>query len=97
MKREPLRMDLVTRKMFPKKNLVRIYRDQNKNVRIDPTGKASGRGAYIAMNLDSIEVAKKKKIFDQTFGIKVEDSFYQELFDYIEHQIARNELFRGKK
>ncbi|WP_425613255.1 RNase P modulator RnpM [Xylocopilactobacillus apicola] len=97
MKKEALRMDLITRQMFPKKELVRIVRTKDQDIKIDPTGKAPGRGAYIAMDLKNIEVAKKKKIFDQAFGLKIEDSFYQELFEYIEHKIARNELFRSKK
>ncbi|BDR56253.1 RNase P modulator RnpM [Xylocopilactobacillus apis] len=97
MRKESLRMDLITRRMFPKKELIRIVRNKDYEIKIDPTGKAAGRGAYISLDLNNIEVAKKKKVFDQAFGIKVNDQFYKELYEYIEHRIARNELFRSKK
>ncbi len=41
----PMRKDIVTGEMAPKKELVRIVRDKEDNVSIDPTGKKSGRGA----------------------------------------------------
>lgn len=97
MKKEPMRMDIISRKMFPKKDLIRIFKNQENKIEIDPTGKSPGRGAYLALDLKNIEVAKKKKIFDQTFDVKVDDSFYKELSEYVEHKIARNELFRSKK
>jgi uncharacterized protein len=97
MRKEPMRMDLISRKMFPKNNLIRIVRNQEQKLEIDPTGKSPGRGAYLALDMKNIELAKKKKIFDQAFNVKVEDSFYQELSEYVEHKIARNKLFRSKE
>ena len=42
-----MRKDLLTDTMQPKKELVRIVIDKEKNVSVDPTGKKAGRGAYV--------------------------------------------------
>ncbi|CAM3068304.1 RNase P modulator RnpM [Leuconostoc rapi] len=89
----PMRKDIVTGEMFPKKELVRVVRDKEGNVTLDPTSKANGRGAYIGLNRDIAAEAKKKRIFDKAFEVKVSDEFYDELIAYVDHQQARRELF----
>ncbi|HEY8462517.1 MAG TPA: YlxR family protein [Bacillota bacterium] len=49
----------------PKKELVRIVRTPDGDVLVDPTGKKSGRGAYICPNPDCLELAFKKAVLDQ--------------------------------
>lgn len=97
MKKESLRLDLITRKMLPKKQLIRIVNNKDQGLVIDTSGKLAGRGAYISLNLKNIEIAQKKKVFEQAFKVQVSKEFYQKLYQYMEHQIARNELFRSKK
>ena len=59
---------------------------------IDPTGKANGRGAYIKLdNAEALE-AKKKKVFNRSFNMEVEESFYDELIAYVDHKVKRREL-----
>lgn len=43
-----MRKDLLTNTMQPKKELVRVVVDKDKNISVDPTGKKSGRGAYVS-------------------------------------------------
>lgn len=62
----PMRKDVVTGEMFPKKDLVRVVKDNEDNVSIDATGKANGRGAYI--NLD---VTIAQQAFKNAFLIKL--------------------------
>ncbi|MCM2436590.1 YlxR family protein [Periweissella beninensis] len=88
-----MRKDIVTGEMFPKKQLVRIVKDKEDNISIDPTGKANGRGAYIGLDVEIAKTAAKKRTFDKVFGIKVADAFYDELVAYVDHQQARKELF----
>ncbi|MCT7875135.1 MAG: YlxR family protein, partial [Lactobacillus iners] len=45
----PMRKDLITNTMMPKKELVRIVVDKEKNIFVDPTGKKAGRGAYVSL------------------------------------------------
>ena len=46
----PMRKDIVTGEMKPKKELVRVVKNKENEVSIDPTGKKAGRGAYIHLN-----------------------------------------------
>lgn len=92
----PMRKDIVTGDMFPKKELVRVVRDKEGHVSLDTTYKANGRGAYISLNRDVANTAKKQRIFDKAFEVKVPDAFYDELIAYVDHQQARKELFGDK-
>ena len=91
-----MRKDLLTDTMQPKKELVRIVIDKEKNIAVDPTGKKPGRGAYVSLDPTKIEAAKDKHILDRSLGAKVPDSFYDELYSYVDHQKARKELFGDK-
>ncbi|ANZ63507.1 DNA-binding protein [Secundilactobacillus paracollinoides] len=93
----PMRKNIVTGEMAPKKELVRIVRDKENNVAVDPTGKMSGRGAYITLNVDVAKKAKKDRTFDKVFETKVDDTFYDDLIAYVDHQQARRELFDNGK
>ncbi|MDR1568535.1 MAG: YlxR family protein [Streptococcaceae bacterium] len=90
----PLRKSVVSGKQFPKKELVRIVRNKEGVVSIDKTGKASGRGAYIGVDIDEAIVAKKKDSLSRVLDVKVDEIFYDELINYVEHLKARQELFK---
>ena len=91
-----MRKDLLTNTMQPKKELVRIVIDKEKNISVDPTGKKSGRGAYVSLDPEKINSAKEKGVLERSLGAKISDSFYDELYDYVDHQKARKELFGDK-
>lgn len=55
----PQRMCVGCREMKEKKSLIRIVRSPQGDIDIDPTGKKSGRGAYICSNIDCLEQAIK--------------------------------------
>lgn len=79
--------------MHPKKELVRVVKNKQDEVSVDPTGKKPGRGAYITLDVAVAEKAKQQKTFDKAFGVKVDAAFYDELVAYVDHQQARKELF----
>src|SRR3712207_5073126 len=89
----PMRKDIVSGEMIPKKQLVRVVKNKEGEVSIDPTGKKSGRGAYISLEVRTAEKAKKDRTFDKAFGLKVQDEFYDELIAYVDHQVERAKLF----
>lgn len=95
----PMRKDVLTNQMFPKRELVRIVRDKEGTISIDPTGKKSGRGAYVGLDPEAVKEAKSKKTLEKVFSHAVPDDFYDELFDFVDHQKARMDLFGdlGKK
>ena len=89
----PMRKDIVTGEMLPKKELVRVVKNKENEVAIDPTGKQNGRGAYIYLDVDVAKQVKEEKTFDKPFGIKISDDFYDELIAYVDHKVARIKLF----
>ncbi|AIM25156.1 YlxR family protein [Melissococcus plutonius] len=89
----PMRKSVVSGEMKPKKELIRIVRSKEGIVSIDPSGKMSGRGAYIALEPEEAQKAWDKRILDRILEVSLTDEFYQELFAYVEHQKARKELF----
>lgn len=91
-----MRKDLLTNSMQPKKELVRVVIDKEKNISVDPTGKKPGRGAYVSLDPSKIKFAQEKGLLDKSLGTKVPESFYEELFSYVDHQKARKELFGDK-
>lgn len=78
-KKVPQRMCLGCQEMKPKKELIRVVRNQQGDIKIDFTGKAPGRGAYICRNIECFEKAVKAKRFEKTFESKIPDEIYENL------------------
>lgn len=55
MRKTPQRSCISCRNVFDKKDLLRIVRTPEGQVEVDPTGKMSGRGAYICSNPECIK------------------------------------------
>ncbi|MGP6139745.1 MULTISPECIES: RNase P modulator RnpM [unclassified Jeotgalibaca] len=91
-KKIPMRRCIVSNEMKPKKEMLRIVKTPEGELAIDPSGKKNGRGAYVSMEPELVEKARKNRLFDKQFDMTVTDEFYQELYDYVEHQKARSLL-----
>src|SRR5699024_11869747 len=78
-RKTPLRKCIVTNEMKPKKELIRVVRNKEGEVFVDPTGKKNGRGAYLTMNLNVIEEAKSTKILDRQLNTNVDSTIYDDL------------------
>ena len=78
-KKIPLRKCVATNEQFPKKELIRIVRTPEGEVKIDVVGKMNGRGAYLSRSLKAIEIAEKKKVLDRHLEVNVPESIYNEL------------------
>ena len=89
----PMRKDIVTGEMMPKRQLIRVVKNKEGEVTLDPTGKKSGRGAYIAVDVEIAKRAKEEKTFEKACHVKLDDSFYDELIQYTDHLQARQALF----
>ncbi|WP_026525017.1 MULTISPECIES: RNase P modulator RnpM [unclassified Butyrivibrio] len=70
-----------------KKELIRIIRDTDGNIRLDLTGRANGRGAYICRDEKCLEMAIKKKGLDRTLKVAVPP----EIADELKKELAENE------
>ena len=82
MKKVPLRKCVATGEQLPKKELIRIVKNKEGEVSVDPTGKKNGRGAYLKRSLDVIELAKKKKILNRVLDTEIPEEIYEELKTY---------------
>ena len=70
-KKIPMRMCVGCRTMFPKKELMRIVRTEEGGAKLDPTGKAPGRGAYICKNSACLERAVKVRAIENALEVKL--------------------------
>lgn len=88
----PMRKCIASQEMKPKKEMVRVVRNKEGEVFLDPSGKKNGRGAYISLDPELVKKAKEKDMISQALNATVKDEFYEELLAYVEHQKARAEL-----
>ena len=79
MKKIPMRKCVVTNERFPKKELVRVVRTPENEVKVDPTGKMNGHGAYLKKDAEVFEIAQKKKVLDKYLEIEVDQKVYEQL------------------
>lgn len=90
----PMRKCVVTGEMKPKKEMLRIVKTKENEIFWDDTGKKNGRGAYISLDSQAIEEAKKKDILSGVLKTKVSDSFYDDLLEHVNYRIARMEIMK---
>lgn len=91
-KKVPLRKCVVSNEMKPKKEMVRVVKDKEGNVTIDPSGRQNGRGAYVSLDPAILDTAREKHGLDRSLGIALSDEFYDELSEYINYQYARKQI-----
>ena len=87
-----LRKSVVSGEVIDKRDLLRIVKNKEGEIFIDPTGKKNGRGAYIKLDNEEAIQAKNKKVFNRSFSMEVPDEFYDELIAYVDHKVKRREL-----
>lgn len=78
-KKIPMRSCVVTKEKYPKKELIRVVKDNLGNVTVDVTGKANGHGAYLKKDLEVVKLARKTKVLDRHLQIEVKEEVYDEL------------------
>ena len=83
MKKVPMRTCVVSKEKCEKRDLLRIVRTPEKEVIIDETGKANGRGAYLKKDKDVIKKARNSKILDNVLEVAIPDSIYDEMLEKI--------------
>lgn len=78
-KKIPMRMCVGCREMKPKRELTRIVRTPENEIKADPTGKASGRGAYLCKSTACLERAKKTRALERALEHRVEPEVFERL------------------
>ena len=87
----PTRKCILTNEMFPKKDLLRIVKNKEGEISVDPTGKKAGRGAYVVSDLEVINNAKDKKLLEKFFSTTPEimEPIYYEVIRLIYRKSIR--------
>ena len=75
----PQRKCVVTNELKPKVDMIRVVRNKENEVFIDPTGKKNGRGAYLTIDMDVIERAEKQHVLEKVFSTDIDPNVYDEL------------------
>lgn len=78
-KKIPMRTCVITKEKYPKKELIRVVRDNTGKVSVDETGKANGRGAYLKKDLEVVDMARKTKTLEKYLEVLVPEEVYEEL------------------
>lgn len=81
-----MRKCVATGEMKPKKELIRIVRSKEGEVSIDLTGKQSGRGAYLTLDREVIELAKKKNVLANQLSVQIDPSLYEQLLELVDKE-----------
>ncbi len=80
----PLRTCVVTGEKLDKRDLLRVVKNKEGEVKVDLTGKMNGRGAYIKRDLAVLEMAIKKKSLERKLECNISDEVYDEIRKILE-------------
>lgn len=88
-RRIPMRTCVGCREERPKRELLRIVRSPDGTVDFDPTGKRSGRGAYICPKPECLEAARRGRQLERALERPVDEAVYAKLADRLAAMSAR--------
>lgn len=74
-----------------KKELIRLVFNKNKEIFVDETGKAEGRGAYICDDIKCLEKAIRTKRLERIFETKIDNKLYENIRGVIIERKKQNE------
>ena len=83
-KKIPMRQCLGCREMKPKKELIRVVRSPEGEIRLDFKGKANGRGAYLCPDADCLKKAVKARALERAFSAQIPPEVYEQLTEQME-------------
>lgn len=69
-----------------KKDLVRVIKDGNLEVKMDLTGKLNGRGAYVCRSMDCLNKAIKTKAIERSLQTQISQEVYDKLKAELENE-----------
>ena len=75
----PMRMCVGCREMKEKRELIRIVRTPEGETMIDPTGKKSGRGAYVCRSSECLRRAIRQKQLERQLQVSLTEAVNEAL------------------
>jgi len=83
----PQRTCIGCRTVRPKRELIRVVRTPQGEIVLDPTGKQSGRGAYMCPDAACMEQALKKKQLERALEVAITPETIERLREELERVI----------
>ena len=80
----PLRTCVVTGEKLDKRDLLRVVKNKDGEVKVDITGKMNGRGAYIKRDVKVLDEAIKKKSLERKLECNISNEVYDEIRKILE-------------
>lgn len=87
-KKIPMRRCVGCGEVKSKKELIRVIRTPDGEIRLDISGRANGRGAYLCNNPDCLKKARKRRALSRSLGCEIPEQVYKELLDEMEENHA---------
>ncbi len=84
-KHVPRRTCVGCRQQKSKRELVRVVRAPEGDVRLDLSGKAAGRGAYLCADPECAALARKAKSLNRSLKCNVPEEFWGQLTERLAH------------
>ena len=84
-KKVPLRMCIACKSSKPKRELIRIVKNDD-GIVLDKTGKLNGRGSYICNDQECMNKLIKQKVLNKVFKTNVS----QDVYDKLKEQFFEN-------
>ena len=78
-KKIPMRMCVGCREMKEKRELIRVVRTPEGETALDPTGKKSGRGAYVCRNPECLRRSIRQKQLERQLQVSLTDEVNEAL------------------
>ncbi len=82
-KKIPMRRCIATNEQLPKKDLLRIVRTPEGEIKVDVTGKMNGHGAYLKKSEEAVAIAKQKGSLRSKLGVDIPEEVYEEILKVI--------------
>lgn len=80
-------MCIACREMKPKRELVRVVKTPEGEIKLDLSGKLNGRGAYLCKSVECLKKAEKSGALARAFSMAVS----KEIYSSLERQLLSNE------
>ncbi len=87
-KKIPMRMCVGCRTMKPKRELIRVVKTPENEIKLDTTGKLNGRGAYVCPCRECLAKIRKINALAHNFSMPIDSGVY----DSLEAEFEKSEL-----
>ena len=78
-KKIPMRQCVGCGSMKTKKEMMRVLKTAEEGIILDTTGKKNGRGAYLCVSMECLQMARKNKGLERSFKMSIPDEVYTSL------------------